>query len=264
MFRRCCLTSTRNFEAYASWHESSDSQMKYMFYKTKDGSPSVSMGNEYSRTELMHSTDGAFSETLYLYEPIVEFVANQCSNYTFLSVGLGLGYVEMMIVGYFLKQGIFDKDRFRIFSYEKDGSLKSFFYSFFLGDKVPNLFYDTYTEIINMYAKHYVIAVHELKEAMKKALLQNNILLLSDFNLSTSVPEKVQGVFFDAFSAGTSPELWSSEALDHVFNQCDTPCALATYASRSDLKKALHRHGFELLKKQGYGGKKHSTFAQRY
>jgi len=246
-------------EAYTSWTNNSKS-MTYLFYKTKDNSISVSLQAENYSTELMHSVDGAFSETIYLYEDIVKYVFLN-SEHTFLSLGLGMGYIEILVCAYVLKN--FPEQKFQLFSFEKEEELRNFFKKFIFEEEIPAPFQDAYTQILNLFCTHYDLNATQLKNEIKLRLEKNEIILFKDYNLHTVLPEKVNGLFFDAFSINTSPDLWADELVGKILSSCSSYAAFATYAARTHLKKLLLQHDFILEKKKGYGGKKESTFAYK-
>ncbi len=182
-------------EHYAVWPEEPNPAQKYLFFRTKDNSPSISLANPIFRTELMHSVDGAFTETVYLYEPVIDCAAASSDYCRFLSVGLGMGYIEIMVVAYFLKHGLLNKKKLQIFSFEKDNCLRDFFVSYFLGGNLPKIFEHTYDEIVNLYGNKYEINSRELKLSIKKSIENNEISFYQDFGLHVHVPQKVNGIF---------------------------------------------------------------------
>lgn len=250
-------------EPYSHWTNSTNN-LTYFFYKTKDNSISVSIKSENYSTELMHSVDGAFSETLYLYEDVVKYVFNHVENDKnchFLSLGLGMGYVEMLVCAYAIKN--FPNKNFTIFSFEKEKELKDFFIKFVFDENIPQIFKDTYVDIMQIFCNYYGLKTEELKLQLKNKIENKQIILYDEYNLQTNLNSSINGLFFDAFSFNTSPELWADELLEKILSSCENCAAFATYASRTHLKKLLLAHGFKLEKKQGYGGKKESTFACR-
>jgi tRNA U34 5-methylaminomethyl-2-thiouridine-forming methyltransferase MnmC len=75
---------------------------------------------------------------------------------------------------------------------------------------------------------------------------------------------KTHCLLFDAFSAKTSPDLWTEEFLVEFFNKATAGDALiSTYASRTALKNALKRAGFLVEVREGFKGKRNSTLASK-
>lgn len=244
-------------EPYDSW-TNLEKTMTYLFYKTKDNSISVSLKNENVSTELMHSVDGAFSETIYLYEDVVKYVLNNThsSHNIFLSLGLGMGYIEILVCAYTLKY--FPNVNFKIYSYEKEPELREFFQKYILDKEIPSVFQESYDSILKLFCEYYELNCVDLKKELRKG----NIIFCHEYNNNVNVELPVNGLFFDAFSINTSPELWEDALIQKILKQCHKKCAaFATYAARTHLKKLLVEFGFQLQKKPGYGGKKESTFA---
>ena len=248
---------------YDSW-TNEKSGMTYLFYKTKDESVSVSLKSETVSTELMHSVDGAFSETVYLYQDIIQYALKTCNSerkFNFLSLGLGLGYVEIMVCAYFLKHC--PNENFTVFSYEENEDLRNFFYKFIFEEQIPAPFQQCYESILQNFSQLYSLEINQLKNELKRRISQSQILLEGSFSLETKINEPIHGLFFDAFSINTSPDLWEDSLLHHILGFCDEYTSFATYAARTHLKRVLLEHRYQLAKKKGYGGKKESTFAFR-
>lgn len=243
---------------YGEWSNPTN-DTSFLFYKTQDNSVSVSLTSATQSTELMHSVDGAFSETIYLYENVVKFVVDNNLPLHFLSIGLGIGYVEILICAYLLKHTI--TQPFQIFSFELEIDLRIFFSNFFAEKEIPHLFKESYEQILNLYSSHYELQPLELKNFIKEKIESKQIKFYEGFDLNSEIQETVYGVFFDAFSANTCPNLWTDILITKILNLCGPKAAFATYASRAHLKKALQEKGFYLEKKVGFGGKKESTFA---
>ena len=247
-------------EPYDSWTNETN-KMSYLFYKTKDDSISVSLKSENYSTELMHSVDGAFSETIYLYSDVLKYALNNSIEIVFLSLGLGIGYIEILVCAYVLKN--FPGKKFTLFSFEKEDDLRIFFQKFIFEEEIPAVFQEAYTQILNLFCVHYEINYVELKNEIRNRIKNNEIIFYGEYNLQTNLEAPINGLFFDAFSINTSPELWTDDLIEKILNSCATHAAFATYAARTQLKKLLVSHDFKLEKKKGYGGKKESTFAFR-
>jgi len=247
-------------EPYATW-KNTQNNTNYLFYRTQDNSISVSVQREGYSTELMHSVDGALSETIYLYEAVVKFACENNLPLHFLSIGLGVGYIEILTCVYLFKHG--NTGDFKIFSFESENDLVSFFKKYIYGEDIPADFLNTYEFILHAYCAYYGTQASEIKEFIKHAVENKNLIFYGSYDLSTVLTDKISGVFFDAFSAGTAPELWTNELIGKILNSCDLKVSFATYASRAALKRLLIEHGFVLEKKAGYGGKRQSTFASK-
>lgn len=70
-------------------------------------------------------------------------------------------------------------------------------------------------------------------------------------------------VFYDAFSPGTQPELWSAEIFSGIFSMMKPGGILTTYSAKGTVKGNLRAAGFEVKRKKGFAGKRHMTFAAK-
>lgn len=249
-------------ESFAVWQ---NERVSYSFFKTRDASTSISIQDPNSTftTELMHSVQGAFTETVYLYEPVVEYALQNNLKLEFLSIGLGAGYIEVMVCAYILKHAPQLLSQIKIYSFEKEPELRDFFCAYFFDKEIPTHFHACYNDVLQLNAKNYGLDTTVLKKHVQELLENKNIQMEPDFSLSTPLPTPVSGVFFDAFSANTSPELWTDALLEHVFRLCAPTASFATYAARASLKNKMKEHHFVFHKKIGFGGKKESTFGKR-
>jgi len=246
---------------------SPQSGITFSFAHTNDSSYSVSLKSGDFSTEYMHSEAGAFSETIYLYEPVLQFALTNNLPPSFLCVGLGIGYIELMCVAYFLKHAPHLIEKIKIYSYEKEDELRTFFSLFCTTypKQVPELqnpFFECYEDILTRTAQHYGLETGVFAEHMKNLIQNGQILLSSSWSTAEQIPP-CSGVFFDAFSAGTTPELWEQDAILHVLGSLGPQASFATYASRTKLKELLSETGFVLEPKKGFGPKKESTFAYK-
>ena len=253
---------------------------------TNDSSPTLtSMSSPF---ESMHNRSGAAGETHYIYGPVALWAFENSEIPAFLNVGLGLGYIELLIAL------VADDRPYSIVSLETVDSLKTEFKNYLQkfseGKKEENI----YSRVLESLEK---LTFKKLTAEMAQQLLRN-ITFGSDFNewLSTeahiqasstknqtdveasnfktvervlnspSAAEffKFNGIFFDPFSEKTSPQIWQDNVVQNFLStRCDTKCAFSTYAAKGKLNRALKSLGFSLFKKPGYAGKRESTFATR-
>jgi len=94
-------------------------EFEYKCFLTGDGSPTLSMSPNW---EPMHADEGAFTERQYLYQPLVEKAFKAVSEPVFLSLGLGIGYNELLIAFEALQRG---RKPALIASYESVGFFES-------------------------------------------------------------------------------------------------------------------------------------------
>lgn len=237
------------------------------FQETADRSPSLILHYNNSQSELMHSRQGAFSETIYVYEPVINFVTTNKLQPVFMSIGLGIGYIEILIIAYLIKKEseLLKDKNFFIYSFESESLLISFFRNFFTNKALPEEFVACYLKIINLTSNYLNIEKENLFIEIKKAILNNKIVFCSKFNKETVIDIPVSGIFFDAFSAESSPDLWEKDIIKNIISKsnCNNKAVFATYASRSLLKNILKENNFILRKRKGFSGKRECILAER-
>lgn len=216
-------------------------------------------------TELMHSSQGAFSESIYVYEPIIEWVFQHSLPPSFLTIGMGLGYLEIMITAYYLK---YEKNKltetdFLIQAFEAEAKLVLYFKNFFLNLPTPFLFVQVYNSILSKMAKYYQLSETELFNSVQQVLLDKKMVLQNSFTNSTVLAQPASGIFFDAFSPQSCPELWEEDLINNLLIKKNLVpnCCFATYASRGFLKRKLKEKSFQVKVKKGFMGKRESIFA---
>jgi len=70
-------------------------------------------------------------------------------------------------------------------------------------------------------------------------------------------------VYFDAFSPGSQPELWTREVFGEIYSSVKTGGILVTYSSKGIVKQALRESGFDVSRLNGPPGKRHIVRATR-
>ncbi|WP_397600126.1 MnmC family methyltransferase [Silvanigrella sp.] len=237
------------------------------FIRTLDNSISIQIGKNEDQYELMHSESGAFSETIYIYLPVLESILKNNLKPIFLSIGLGAGYIEIMIVA-FLMKNLYLRDNindFCIESFESENRLIYFFKSYFLEKEIPTPFKNCYDHILELNANYFKLDKNALKLEIKNLIIANKINFNQKFLMTTNLKTPVFGIFFDAFSSHSSPELWETELIENIFSikNAENKCIFATYASKNLLKKQLKSNQFHIHKKKGFSGKRECIYAER-
>lgn len=205
----------------------------------------------------MHALDGAFTETMYIYQPTAEKALLAVTHPRFLSMGLGLGYNEILIAFECLKMRQTPE---KIFSYEKMSFLIDNFRAWILAE--PCELAEIYDNVLKYFAEKYALPAENAKALLNTLLTQGRLELLGLFEAQTEVPA-CHGIFFDAFSSKTSPDLWNEEFLGSFFSKTAPICFISTYACKGALKRALTKNHFILDIKKGFGYKRQSTFAHK-
>lgn len=229
---------------------------------TADKSPSFQRMDDLNQ-ELMHHRGGAYSETQYIYGDAIR-IALKNGLKSFVSVGLGLGYNELLIACENLKMeavaGI-EPGSTTIISYELVDQLKSDFLAFIHRDpSAPTV----YSDILAFFTAEYGFSDEQILSWLQEAFVSGRWQLQGALTSDAKILRKSECCLFDAFSSKTSPDLWSEEFLKMFLNEHFTEKALfATYASLGSLKRSLLSAGFHLGDKSGFAGRRESTLAFR-
>lgn len=231
--------------------------LDFQIVETADQSPTARFGDG----ETMHSLRGAYGETVYIYGTAYERAALLVErDVQVLSLGLGLGYVEIISTALALKHGnktcgesfeIVPQliESFRAWAFQKSEVL------------VPHRIYQ---EIAERSSREFGVSVPEIQTAIARALELGDWKLNGPMTAETVFVGKFDCVAFDAFSSKSTPELWSRDFLDPFLREaCGEKCILSTYACTGHLKRALVDAGFSLEIREGYASKRDSTLATR-
>lgn len=235
---------------------------KYTWVKTQDGSPSlqIELTGAVERAEKMHSWEGAYSETQYVYGEVIRTVCQAELPLRVFSLGLGLGYNEILAASEVaagtarLDYGV---------STELDPWLIKEFRKW-LSDQKSELEVP-YNEILNLFAAEKNQRPEDIKAILTDWVSSGVWKLDHGYGLDFDFYGRTfNAILYDAFSDKVSPELWTQEILDKTLQSADPFfCVFGTYASKGILKRSLKATGFHLLDRTGYGGKKESTLATR-
>jgi len=76
-------------------------------------------------------------------------------------------------------------------------------------------------------------------------------------------PDHFDLVYFDAFSPGVQPELWTREIFIKLFKSMKPGAVLTTYSVKGDVTRALQAAGFNVEKIPGPPGKRQITKARK-
>lgn len=226
-------------------------------------------------TEPMHSSRGAWSETLFVYEPALQESLNILKGHDLwavASIGLGLGYNELLCAALALKAGKFP-NQVRITSFESQNELRQAFIKAFLNgsasSELPPPFCHAQATMLNLICTYVGISEDSLKNYLNQLWAVNSLQICGPWikGSSTSLifnTKIYHCILFDAFSPDSSPDLWNEELLDELIEHLAAQfCIFASYASRNNLKKILKTKGFILQSSKGFAGKRERTFARR-
>ena len=224
--------------------------LSFTILETADGSPTLLL----PESQPMHSLEGAFSETLEIYAPVAEKGLELPSPH-FLSLGLGLGYNEIMTAAMALKAG---KKDWALHSFEALPELTEAFKGW-LEEGQNSALSPCYENILQRFSQSFSVNSEEVKRELLRIQFHGAIGPENKTGLA------YQGIFYDAFSSDTDPHLWTAEHLESFLKSfCAKECYLSTYASTGDLKRSLKSNNFKVQTKKGFGKKRESIFAERH
>lgn len=233
---------------------------QFEMIKTADGSPSVRLWKSQQPPEAMHHLSGAFSETLYIYGSAVKSSLELESNLNVLSVGLGLGYNEILSAGIALSANA----PLQMRSFESENLLRNNFINWLRDDHSPEPWKGIYETILGLVSQEVGLLPDHLKNYLLESLDNGNWTLDKTLDAHTDFPQTFNCILFDAFSSGATPSLWTEDFLNSFLRKAaaDT-CIFSTYAATGALRRSLQNSGFNVEMRPGFSGKRQSTWAQK-
>ena len=232
---------------------------------TGDGSPSLrllqAIDDKTEKGESMHHSGGAAEETELIYGRVI----HECFNHTpephFLSVGLGLGYVELTIA----REALLKRNlNFSIESFELVPELKFLFQAWLKGESLSSEIQNVYDLMAQSVLKTHFLELKNLKSLLNEKQAQQRWRLQGPLLAQSPFLSLAHGILFDAFSSKTSPDLWTEEFLVDFFTRASAnDSVISTYACRGTLKRALKQSAFAVQIREGFKGKRNSTLAWR-
>ncbi len=227
---------------------------------TKDGSPSMKIQYD-SVAEQMHSSHGAFEESKYIYLQALQRLHKLSLPVRILSVGLGLGYNEILSAGYCLQHGL----KLRVQSYENEEFLVQSFQSWAQGTLTSaHPLFPTYESILELTSNFLKLDPHQLRLKITDLSLTGHINHLGALTTQGPFPRHCTLIYFDPFSNKTAPDFWTPEFIARFLHSCaSSECILSTYAATGNLKRALQSQNFKVDLRPGFSKKRNSIFALR-
>lgn len=254
-------------------HNKPFNESLYTVELTRDDSPTLRLKPSEEEiqaqrmAEAMHHSGGAALESWYIYGSVIEKVfrnALKLEPIKICSVGLGLGYVEMMCALNAVTFLTTTSNRIEIDSFEIDPGLVSFFSSWIRkenGQTAPvyDLAFKKLVDANSLFSKQSVDNVQSyLANALKSNFLIHGNLI--DYKRI----KKWDIICFDAFSKKFSEDIWSEDFLNNFLkNHCSPACVFTTYAYTAELKRALVENNFVFVERPGFSNKRKSTLAVR-
>lgn len=225
---------------------------------TKDGSPTLR--SESGQGESMHHSGGAFSETRQIYGSVLTEAFERVKQVGVLSVGLGLGYNELLVSSLDLK---FPGRRVGLQSFETDPFLSQYFLAYLRCELEPGEIKSTYDQINGLWANCFGLETTDIQKNLLRLVREKKFVLNGDF-FTARCPEQVNVILYDAYSSKSNQNLWTEDFLQSSINAwASKDCILSTYACTGALKRALLKNQFQFIKKDGFFGKRNSSQGRR-
>ena len=229
-------------------------------YLTGDGSPTLSFKRADGYVEKMHHAGGAISERFYLYHEALLQLLSYSWRPEILSMGLGLGYNELISIG---QLGISGVEDFKLWSFESRADLRDEFVSWLENPQATPLT-EIYHKVLSLIATKLTLSPEQLFTWAKQAYRARRFEILGSFPEQLRPETKVNLVFYDAYSNKMDPELWTEDGLvNSLRSALNCRAIFTTYAATGALNRALKELGFRLCHKPGFSGKRESTLAIR-
>lgn len=237
-------------------------ELGFRVEQTGDGSPSLrlieSISPDKDSGEAMHHSGGAYAETELIYGSLIKEVFDKIKDPQFCVVGLGLGYIELVIAREALLR---QQNDVSIVSFESVPELREYFIEWLSssGPKLPLEVKSVYDQVGEYVLTGTNLEIIQLKSCLQKSL-GKSFEIKGALESDDQADCKVHCVLYDAFSSKTTPHLWDESFLmSFLTKTCHPDAGLATYAARGSLKRALQGSGFEVETRTGFQGKRNST-----
>ncbi len=223
---------------------------------TADGSPSLEW---LSSGEAMHNRLGALSETVDIYGGAFLDTLSVTNSVRVLSVGLGLGYNEIMMASLCLHKKV---SSIQVLSFEENSQLREDWWSWL--DQEPCYLSSCYEEITHLFSKLYNLPSVEIKKFLQMQYTNNHWQLRERLEARSEFPQLFNCILYDPFSSKTNPECWNEDFLYSLFKKvCQPFCIVSTYSAKGTLKRSLQKLGFKVSTPIGFGGKRNRIYAVR-
>lgn len=230
-------------------------------HETQDGSPTLVFKRD-GYCEKMHHAHGALSESLFIYKPAVEMaLARQQGETRVFSLGLGLGYNEMIVAALTRQRGLHN---ITLISSESLTFLSNHFQTW-LEQRPGGPLDGILNRVCELIACRFDIPANEIRSTLAEMQNQGRFELRGAFP-GQVIPDvrEVHCILFDAYSKKMDPELWNENSLILWLQSLAAErCVLATYAATGVLNRALKQNKFHVTKQKGFSGKRESTLALR-
>jgi len=216
---------------------------KFSLIKTEDGTETIYY-NEY--TEAMHSTSGAYEESLLKHIHPSGLLARNSGELNILDIGFGLGYNTLALIVEAEKS--IPDCRINIVSFEFDNSYLQLMKQITFNDRKDAL----YKKIIKSFETGSC-TFGNFSVSVKFGDARNSIK-----KLDTGM---FDAAFQDPFSPSKNPELWSVDFFKELYRVLNKTAAVTTYSSAPQIRMAFLQAGFHIGKGPSVGKKREGTVA---
>jgi Uncharacterized conserved protein len=214
--------------------------------------------------ESMHHSGGAMAETDLIYGTPIRDAFNKLESPSFLIMGLGLGYIEMVIAREALLKNLEAEAVGKIQSFESVPELREFFFAWLWDQKeiLHDEVFETYDKVLEFVILGTAITKEKLKMFLRHHFPSVNSIG-GAFNANDKVTGSYSGILYDAFSSKTTPHLWDEDFLISFLLCARQDSFFSTYACKAAMRNALKASGFEVIVRPAFVGKRTSTLALR-
>lgn len=231
----------------------------HQFILTQDGSPSLLTTYESGVTEAMHHSGGAAAESYYIYGAAVTEGLRHLPDLSVMSLGLGLGYNELITAAMVPTARLKSLTTFEI-----DPHLKEPFLKWLGGEALPSDWQAGLDAVLSSVETLTARSGEMIRARLLEWRNSSKWKLLGAFPEALNSDNRFNVIFYDAFSRKMDDGLWAESSLkDFLTNFVDQTAVFATYAANGNLKRALKAQGFSTVDRAGFSGKKQSTLAVR-
>lgn len=211
---------------------------------TEDGSHTIFASD---LNETYHSTHGAIDESkCVFFENGLKHFSN-CDEVSILEVGFGTGLNAFLAFLYSINESI----KISYTSIEKFPLPQSI---------VEGLNYATLLSVADhqdLFIQMHMLEDNKRLELSDSFSFEKRLIDIKNFTTNN----RFDLIFFDAFSPDKTPELWSKETLQKMFQLLSPKGVLSTYCAKGTVKRTLKEIGFRLEHPKGPKGKREITTA---
>ena len=212
---------------------------------TTDDSACSLYSEEYN--EAMHSTSGAYEESLLKHIYPSKILEKRNGKVAALDVGFGLGYNVLALITEFLKKTT--SGHLYIASLEKEADYAPLMKKIEFSDEKNSI----YNEIKQSFFQKRKLISERYSLEIISGDARDSLRATKDITFDA--------IFHDPYSPSKNPELWSVEFFREIRRLADDTCILTTYSSAPQIRMALMEAGFRLGKGPSVGRKKEGTLA---